>query len=404
MVGATLASLLSASRPDWQIVLVEAKAFNADINAGYSSDFDARSTALAQGSVEILKQLGIWTRMQQHAAAIRQVHVSDRGHFAGSLLDAKLTGGEAVGYVVENTWINNVLTGHIQQRDNIAAFAPAWVESLNPLQRGAALGVRHADGKVTELTCKLAVIADGGDSQLGRSLGITTRLTDYQQTAIITNIGLDRAHQGIAYERFTEQGPLALLPIPPADGKDRAALVWTLPHAEAEHHLRMEDAAFLVSLQRSFGYRAGRFVRVGQRHAFPLQLLSAEEQVRGHTVLMGNAAHFLHPVAGQGFNLALRDCVCLVEALLEGEREGGCLGELSMLQNYLQRQQQDQWLTIQFSDRLVRLFSSARLPLLALRHLGFLGIGALPPAKSLFLAQAMGTAGRRSRWKDAAQS
>ena len=399
MVGSSLASLLSASGCGWRIALIEAHPFlSSDTPPDYTPHFGARSTALSYGSVEIFRQLGIWKQLERHATAIRQVHVSDRGHLAGSLIDASEQGIEALGYVVENAWLGDVLANHIQQQTDIHCYSPARVQQLIPQQQGVRL-LMECKGAPIELRCKLAVIADGGDSPLRRALGIDTETVDYRQTAVIANVEFSEPHRGIAYERFTDRGPLALLPLGETAQGQRSALVWTLPPDEAQQAMRLGDAAFLAQLQQRFGYRLGRFVRVSQRHAFPLQLVTAREQVRSGVVLVGNAAHFLHPVAGQGFNLALRDGVVLTETLAEAKRLHKTLGDLADLQLYLERQQRDQAVTITFSDRLVRLFSSDRLPLIALRHLGFISLAALPAAKQYFAEHTMGTAGRSPRWR-----
>lgn len=399
MVGASLASLLAASSCGWRIALIEAQPLTPV--AQYTANFDARSTALSCGSVEIFQQLGIWSALEKHATPIAQVHVSDRGHLAGSVIDASDQGLNAVGYVIENTWLGSVLSSYVQQQKNIQCFSPAQVQSLTPQQNGAELRIDLPDNQQIQLRCKLAVIADGSDSPLRRALGIDATTSDYGQTAIIANVGFSEAHNGIAYERFTDQGPLALLPLGENPDSQRAALIWTLPTADAQTLMSATDADFLAVLQKRFGFRVGRFERVGQRQAYPLQLILAQEQVRSHVVLVGNAAHFLHPVAGQGFNLALRDCASLVEVLASSSASGKKLGELETLQRYVQTQAQDQSLTIQFSDQLVRLFSSSRLPLIALRHLGFIGLAALPPAKKIFSAQTMGTLSHRPRWQRA---
>lgn len=398
MVGASLASLLSASQPNWQIALIEINSLRENTDNDPSS-FDARATALAHGSAEIFQQLGVWPQLQQHLTSIHQVHVSDRGHFGGGVIDAAEQKVDAVGYVVENAWLGSVLLAHVQQQKNITYFAPARVETLLPQYQGALLTVRSEANSCFELKCKLAVIADGGESPMRRALGIAKKVIDYHQTAIITNVAFSQPHKGVAYERFTAQGPLALLPLGDSPESRRAALVWTLSEQEAAQHMRGSDTEFLNALQERFGQRLGRFERVGRRYAYPLQLITAEEQIRSHLVLVGNAAHFLHPVAGQGFNLALRDCVALTETLVEAQQQQKIIGELAVLQNYLQRQELDQLLTIQFSDRLVRSFSTSNLPLIALRHLGLISLAGLPAVKKLFAAQTMGTAGRQSRWR-----
>lgn len=394
MVGASLALLLAKQKTNWKIALLEVQPFADTDQSHYHPSFDARSTAIAQGSVEILRELGVWDNLVKHATAISQVHVSDAGHFMGGLIDASTYDLDAVGYVIPNAWIGRVLLAQLQTQKNIQLFAPVRVEKLIPLQEGAQLLVKSGE-EIFDLTTKLAVVADGGDSPLRKSLGIDSNIKDYDQTALIANIAYSEAHQGVAYERFTSQGPLALLPLGESATAKESALVLTLPRDQAAEIVELNDEDFLQHLQTRFGNRLGKFTRVSQRHAYELKLVTAREQIRSHIVLVGNAAHFLHPVAGQGFNLSLRDCVCLVDALIQGEAAGKQIGELSVLQNYLDRQALDQTLTIEFSDKLVRMFSSSSLPLIALRHLGFVGLDLLPAVKSQFAAQTMGTAGVR---------
>jgi len=394
MVGASLALLLARHNPAWQITLLDAQPFAASDTLHYQPSFDARSTAIAEGSADILRELGVWEMLAQHATPIAQVHVSDAGHFMGGLIDAATYGLDAVGYVVPNAWLGRVLLTHIKTYANIHCIAPAQVEKIIPLQQGAQLSVRCKDIN-QDVMCKLAVVADGGDSALRRQLGVGSTKKEYGQTAIIANVAYTEPHNGVAYERFTAQGPLALLPLGNSSQAHESALVLTLPNMLADEIAALNDAEFLRHVQLRFGNRLGKLERVSQRHVYPLQLITADEQIRSHIVLVGNAAHFLHPVAGQGFNLSLRDCVCLVAALQQGEKAGKKMGELSVLQDYLGRQQLDQRLTIEFSDKLVRLFSSTALPLIALRHLGFIGLDLMPTVKNHFAAQTMGTAGTR---------
>lgn len=398
MVGTSLASLLAASQPQLRIALLEAQPFAQADELHFQPSFDARSTALSYGTAKVLRELGVWQHLQQHLTPIAQVHVSDRGHFLGGVIDAAENNLDAVGYVVENAWLGKVLLAQVQAQNNIQCFAPATVTGLAPQQAGALLSVTTSEQRFY-LKTALAVIADGGDSPLRHALGINTQTRAYGQTAIITNVEFSEPHQGVAYERFTADGPIALLPLGESKQAQQAALVWTLPAAQADAMLALNDADFLAQLQQRFGFRVGHFTRVAKRYSYPLQLVLAEEQIRSHLVLLGNAAHFLHPVAGQGFNLALRDCVCLVETLREAIAQQKNPGDLAVLQHYLQKQTLDQQITVEFSDKLVRLFSSEYLPFVALRHLGLLSLESIPLIKQQFIAQTMGTAGRQFRWK-----
>lgn len=404
MVGASLALLLAEAQPDWRIALVEARvlADSASDTASHTTDShttdspsaeDARSTALAYGSAEILDQLGLWAAIAPRATAIQQVHVSDRGHLAGSLIDAVQEQVPALGYVVANAHLGRQLALGLKARPNICVYSPARVTHCQTQASGMVLELESPRGPLA-LSARLTAIADGGDSPLRRQLGIATQVRDYQQTAIIANVSFSEPHGGVAYERFTADGPLALLPLGESPGGRRAALVWTLPQAQAEAMAEAPEAEFLAQLQSRFGFRLGRLTGVGQRQAYPLQLLLAEEQIRSGLVLVGNAAHFLHPVAGQGFNLALRDCVALTHSLSQAAAEGKSPGDLSVLSRYLEAQTLDQQLTVGFSDRLVRLFSSSSLPLVALRHLGLISLELAPPLKKLLTRQTLGQAGR----------
>lgn len=391
MVGASLALLLAQALPQWRILLVEARSLAEE--TGSVAPADARSSAIAYGSVEILEHLGIWRAIAPQATPILQVHVSDRGHLAGSLIDAASEQVPALGYVVANAHLGQQLAQALSNRPNLRVVSPARVLGCQPKAGGFDLQLESPSGQQT-LSARLTVIADGGDSPLRRQLGIAVRVSDYGQSAIIANVEFAEPHAGVAYERFTAQGPVALLPLGGSAAARRSALIWTLPPARAQQLVEAPEAEFLTELQQVFGFRLGRFTRVGQRQAFPLRLTLAEEQVRAGLVLVGNAAHFLHPVAGQGFNLALRDCAALTQILCEAAANGQSPGDLKLLNNYLESQTLDQQLTTGFSDRLVRLFSSSSLPLIALRHLGLISLALVPPLKKMLTHQTLGQAGR----------
>lgn len=376
LVGASLALALQsgAKARGWQIVLVEPFA----PGDSYQPSYDARSTALSFGTRQIYERLGLWPAISPRAEAITQIHVSDRGRFGAARLSAEDEGVAALGYVVENAWLGHCLWQALD-REVVSWRCPAEVTRLQALDDGYRLTLNDEE----ILDCDLAVLADGGRSSLREQLGIAVKHTPYGQTALIANVSPTEPHAGQAFERFTDEGPMAMLPL--AD--NRCALVWTRPGNDAARLQALDERAFLDELQQAFGYRLGALRQVGARHTYPLALVEAQEQVRPHLVVLGNAAHSLHPVAGQGYNLALRDTLALADCLLASPAP---LGDFATLQRYLSTQQQDQALTVGFSDRVTRLFGRNESLLVAGRTLGLLGLDLLPPAKRWFARQAMG--------------
>lgn len=397
MVGASLALQLSAySREQLKVLVVESFPL-PPVTAGasanppqYSPSFDARSTALSYSSRLILQSLGVWPLLARHLADINTIHVSDRGHFGSTVMQHEDVGWPSLGYVVENAWLGNVLLATLRQKANIDFMALASVEVIQPRRQGVTLTVRQQDQRQA-INAQLAIIADGANSGLRQKLGIATTVSDYRQAALIANVSFDKPHNGTAYERFTDQGPMALLPLTDDDrGQPRAALVWSLPHRQARSLCDGDENSFLGCLQQRFGHRLGEFTRVGERFSYPLKLVEAEEQVRSGVVVMGNAAHSIHPVAGQGFNLALRDCTRLSTLLVQAFERQQELGALPLLQQYSQQQYFDQRKTIGFSDRLPALFSSEQWAVSLLRGMGLGMLDVSPMVKSQFIHHAAG--------------
>lgn len=376
LVGASLALALQAGAKarGWQIVLVEPFA----PGDSYQPSYDARSTALSYGSRQLYERLGLWPALATRAEAITQIHVSDRGRFGATRLVAADESVPALGYVVENAWLGHCLWQALDP-EVVSWRCPAEVTRLEALDDGYRLTLNDE----SLLDCDLAVLADGGRSNLREQLGVTVKQTPYGQSALIANVTPGDGHDGQAFERFTDDGPMALLPL--AD--NRCALVWTRPGNDAQRLLGLDDKAFLAELQGAFGYRLGALRQVGGRHVYPLALTEAQEQVRPHLVLLGNAAHSLHPVAGQGFNLSLRDTLALADTLLSSAAP---LGDFATLQRYCRSQEQDQAVTVGFSDQVTRLFGRGESLLVAGRTLGLLGLDLFPPAKRWFARQAMG--------------
>ncbi len=394
MVGVSLALQLGASLPaQTRITLVESFELpdpDSDPLSRYHPSFDVRSTALSYSSRQIYSRLGIWDRLEQRCAPIETIHVSTRGRFGSTVMSAADHQWEALGYVIENGWLGNVLVQALHDMGRVELIAPASVVDANFEEDGLRLSV---EGREEPLETDLLVVADGAGSVLRDRLGIAALEKPYEQCALVANVATAQPHAGCAFERFTDEGPLALLPLLPGPaGEQRSALVWTLPPERAQQLQDCPDAEFLASLQDRFGYRLGRLLQVGQRSAYPLALVQAQEQVRRHAVVMGNAAHALHPVAGQGFNLALRDIASLAAVLAEGLAQGDCVGDLHLLDRYRARQAADQAQTIAFSDRVPGLFMQSD-PLLGLgRDLALAGMDIFKPLKGAFVRHAAGMA------------
>ncbi|MEZ5570517.1 MAG: 2-octaprenyl-6-methoxyphenyl hydroxylase [Halioglobus sp.] len=394
MVGVSLALQLGAVLPlETSILLVEGFPLSApvaDHAPAYNPAFDARSTALSYSSRLIYERMQVWEELSQFLCAIESIHVSSRGRFGSALLRASDYNWPALGYVVENAWLGNTLLQQLYHRARVAVRSPAKVLSVAPDGAGVLV---QLDDEHAGVRARLLVVADGAGSLLREQLGVAISEKSYQQHALVANVASAQPHCGCAYERFTDEGPLALLPlVATARGEHRSALVWTLPPERSRQLRDCDSGEFLHALQQRFGYRLGRLLHVGERHEYPLSLVQASEQVRQGIVVMGNAAHALHPVAGQGFNLALRDTAELGRVLSVGVAAGMSPGDLALLQRYQQRQQPDQERTIRFSDRVPALFMHAD-PVLGLgRDLALAGLDILPALKREFVRYAAGMA------------
>ncbi|MES3008931.1 MAG: 2-octaprenyl-6-methoxyphenyl hydroxylase [Pseudomonadota bacterium] len=399
LVGASFACALAAkasAKPLRILVTEPVAALQA------STSFDARSTALSYGSRCIYERLGLWQELGPLATPIKNIHVSDRGHFGAVRIDSADMGVEALGYVAENQHLGVVLTAALDRAPTIDFLCPAVIDVLQPRPDGMSVRVQHGESSrarlaPTEITAGLVVLADGGKSILSERLGISGSVTHYGQKAIIANIAFEKSHDNVAFERFTDSGPLAVLPLTTQQGDHRGALIWTVAEDEADEILALPEPLFLQQLQERFGYRLGPIEKVGARVAYPLSLAVAREQVRPGLVLLGNVAHTLHPVAGQGLNLALRDSEVLAELLAAAHEKGQSPGAMTVLQGYVNAQRRDQDATIDFSHYMTRLFSSGNPALIWARKFGLFSIDLIPVMKKTFARQAMGLAERRTR-------
>ena len=388
LVGASLA--LAVAPLGLRVALIEAVLPGS---GDRQPSFDERTTALANGTVRVFKALQVWPLIEREAAPIRRIHVSEQGRFGTARIDAAEQGLEALGYVVPNRAIGAGLWDGLTRTPAVQLIAPARVTSAD-LDGDARVVRIERDGQASSLRARLVVAADGARSLVRDQAGVAAEHRKYEQTAIITTMTTQRFHDHVAYERFTPDGPIAVLPL--QDG--RCGIVWTRKPAEAARLLALPDAEFVAEFQAAFGLRLGRFLRIGKRDSYELALSRSESHVAPRLCVVGNAAQGLHPIAGQGFNLGLRDAVSLAEVLADGLAAGATdVGDARLLDAYARWRAEDQRRIVAFTDGLVRLFA---LPLgiaRGLRSAGLLAFDAFPPAKSAMARLSVGAAGRVPR-------
>lgn len=389
MIGTSLA--LALAPLGIRVAVVEAVARKA----AAQPSFDDRSTALSRSTQRMFEAMGLWTDIVAASTPIRSIHVSDQGRFGFSHIDAEEQGVEALGYVVINRVLGGVLQEALDNLDAVDVLCPARIVDIELAPDMATAVVEHADGEQDELTCSLLVAADGANSAVREMMGITAQKSLYEQRAVIGNLLPEKDIDNIAYERFTQQGPLAVLPV--ADR--RAGFVWTVSEDDAERVMTLDDEQFLAELQQEFGYRLGVFSRVGKRASYPLVLSKALRLTATRSVLIGNSAHGLHPVSAQGFNLGMRDVAAIADCIAEAKALPGNFdpGTDNMLEQYANWRRADQQKLVHFTDSLVKLFGSERGPLRTLRNIGMLGFDLVPGVRSAFAKHTMGLAGRLPR-------
>jgi 2-octaprenyl-6-methoxyphenol hydroxylase len=389
MIGTSLA--LALAPLGLRVAIVEAIARKA----AAQPSFDDRSTALSRSTQRMFEAMGLWPAIVAASTPVRQVHVSDRGRFGFSHIDAAEQGVEALGYVVINRVLGGVLQDALDDLDEVDVVCPARIVDIELGPDIARAIVAGTDGEATELSSRLLVAADGANSAVREMMGIAAQQSHYGQRAVIGNLRPEKDIDHVAYERFTRQGPLAILPV--ADG--RAGFVWTVSEDDAERVMELDDEQFLLELQQEFGYRLGVFSRVGARASYPLVLSKALRLTAARSVLIGNAAHGLHPVSAQGFNLGMRDVAAIVDCIADARAASGEFdpGARHVLEQYANWRRADQQKLVGFTDGLVKLFTSERWPVSTLRNIGMLGFDLVPGVRSVFAKHTMGLAGRLPR-------
>ena len=372
MAGASCALGLKQSNKQLSIAVIEAN----EVSADYHPSFDDRSIALAQQSVQYLKSINAFDCQAPFAAAIKKVTVSDRGHFGKTHINCHEYGHDALGYVVEVNPFGRSLHQQLTRTD-VSLFCPDTVAKLEYQSDFANITLSSGE----QLSAKLVVIADGAHSQSRKLANIEFNTRAYQQAAIIANIEVAGGHHHHAFERFTEHGPMALLPM----SNNRYSLVWCMEPEQIEHTMALEDDAFLAALQKAFGYCGGAFSKVGMRASYPLVYGKAESLSSHRTVLIGNAGHAIHPIAGQGFNLGLRDVQLLCDMANRDD-----LGDYAFTRYYSQTRSKDITTVMTLTDSLVRLFSNSSRLLALGRSIGLFSMDLFSSLKTPLAKQLMG--------------
>ncbi|MEG0009121.1 MAG: 2-octaprenyl-6-methoxyphenyl hydroxylase [Aeromonas sp.] len=385
VLALSLAALRDAGGEPLQILLLEASAPELNAHPG----FDARAIALSAGTCEALGRHGLWPRFAPHCAPITHIHVSDRGHFGQTHLSAAEYGLPALGQVIELSAAGIALQQGIAACPQIRMHCPAQLSTIEPLVEGVTLTLASGERYQT----RLLVAADGGNSTVRQHFKLPVTRFDYEQSAIIATVKTAEDPAGRAFERFTEGGPLALLPM--QDGL--SSLVWSVRRDQADELMGLEDGAFLARLQQAFGWRLGRFQRTGTRHAYPLALCATDYPLAQRTVLVGNAAHLLHPIAGQGFNLGMRDLDLLTQAVARALAAGEDIGSFEVLSGYWRQRRDDQDHTIWLTSSLAQLFSNGHGPLVAGRNLALSLMGRFACLKGPLAAQTLGFVSQTTR-------
>jgi 2-octaprenyl-6-methoxyphenol hydroxylase len=389
MIGTSLG--LALAPLNLKVAVVEAVARGA----AQQPSFDDRSTALSRSSQRMFEAMGLWPDIVAASTPIRSIHVSDKGRFGFAHIDAAEQKVEALGYVVINRVLGKVLQDSLENDASLDLMCPARITAVTLDEEMALVTVAEESGS-KQLTAKLIVAADGANSAVRDMVGISAKQISYEQWAVIGNLLPEKAPDNRAFERFTEAGPVAMLPV--ADG--RAAFVWIQSPDAAKESLSLTDDEFTARIQDAFGQRLGRFSKIGKRVAYPLSLSKANGLISRRSVIVGNAAHGLHPVAAQGFNLGMRDvaalCDCIADARLDQGASMDC-GDSAILENYAAWRAPDHRKLVRFTDSIVHLFGDSRGPVRLLRNIGMLGFDLIPGVRRAFARHTMGLAGKLPR-------
>lgn len=386
MVGASLACTLAPS--GLRIAIIESVTLSND----QKSSYDDRGLTLSASSKRILEQINVWQQVQAYATPIKKIHVSEQGRFGFTHLDAQETGHDELGNIVVARSLGQALHKQMNSFENVELICPAELKHFK--RNNGMMGLEISkSGETKNITAGLLVGADGNRSLVRRLAGINTNEKDFKQTAIVANVTTQKSNNSTAFERFTPHGPVALLPIE----SNRSVLVFTVESESAKHYLTMSDELFIKEVENEFGRRLGNIEQVGQRRSYPLVFIEALEQYQQQLVLLGNAAHSIHPNAAQGFNLGLRDVAGLAECIFTGIDKGYDISDINILEDYITLREKDQKRIMQLSNKLAGIFYNEYPILSSARNVAMLLLDVIPELKKTFMQTTMGLAGVQPR-------
>ncbi|HCH03188.1 MAG TPA: 2-octaprenyl-6-methoxyphenyl hydroxylase [Vibrio sp.] len=380
MAGATLALAVDRlCHGQLSIAVIEAHQMNQQ---QAHPGFDSRAIALSYGTISILQRLKLWHHFEDLVTAITDIEVSDRGHLGLADITAEQENVDALGYVAELENVGRIYQQTLSDCSAVDYFCPAKVANIERTLDKVTVSLN--DGQMFET--RLLVAADGALSESCQQLNIPLQEIDFEQFAVIANVATEITPKGRAFERFTETGPVAFLPM----SQGRSSVVWCMPEARAQQMMQADEATLIATLQKDFGWRLGKITKVGKPACYPLLLRYRDSVVSHRFAVVGNAAQTLHPIAGQGFNLGIRDVISLAEEVSSAYQLHGDIGCYSMLSRYRQRRECDRNQTMSLTASLVHCFSNDWPAMRIGRNLGLLAINHLPYIKQPIVKRTMG--------------
>lgn len=379
MVG--MAAALALSKYNINITLIE----HIEVKGDSHPSYDDRTLVVNRASIRFWENLGIWKNLSESITPIKKVHVSNKGHFGSVRFDAKDYELDALAYIVEAKKIGLKLKQEIQKINNITIICPAQVTEFKHENSEVVLSYNQ-NNNIESLSCKLLLAADGAQSQIRKKLQLETHIKSYHRTAIICNITPEKKHNNCGYERLTNTGPTAVLPFV----SNRCGFVWTVTEDRAAEILALNDEEFLKQAQKQFGYRLGKFIKVGKRSSYPLYLVTVPQQVKSRTILLGNAAHSMSPISAQGLNLAIRDIASLIDIITNALENNLDVGSQQVLTQYQNTVEKDQNQTIKYTDDLMSWFKINNPIVNSFRSLGLFTLDQLPLIKFDLFTRASG--------------